>query len=220
MGQKIHPVGARLGIVRNWSSRWYASTKKYAKFVAEDFEIRKYILTKFKGMSVGEVIIERLVGGVRVIITTSRPGVIIGKKGEDIDLVKRHLSAKLGVNIEIAIEEIKKPELNARLVAESMCLQLEKRIQFRRVMKRAVANAMRSNCLGIKVSVAGRLNGADIARTEWYREGRVPLHTFRADIDYATYEANTTYGIIGVKVWIFKGEILDKNYYYQRQVNN
>ncbi|WP_127470092.1 30S ribosomal protein S3 [Thiomicrorhabdus aquaedulcis] len=210
MGQKVHPIGIRLGITKDWNSRWYADSKNYSDFLISDVEIRKEINQKLSHASVSKINIERVANGVRVTIHTARPGVVIGKKGEDIEKLKQVLIAKTGLPVNINIEEIKKPELDAKLVAESIAQQLEKRIQFRRAMKRAVGNAMRLGAEGIKVNVSGRLNGADIARAEWYREGRVPLHTFRADIDYATFEADTTYGKIGVKVWIFKGEKLGK----------
>jgi len=210
MGQKVHPIGIRLGITKDWNSRWYADSKNYSDNLISDFEIRSELNEKLKHASVSKINIERVANGVRVTIHTARPGVVIGKKGEDIEKLKKSLAAKTGLPVNINIEEIKKPELDAKLVAESIAQQLEKRIQFRRAMKRAVGNAMRIGAEGIKVTVSGRLNGADIARAEWYREGRVPLHTFRADIDYATFEADTTYGKIGVKVWIFKGEKLGK----------
>ncbi|KUJ74468.1 30S ribosomal protein S3 [Thiomicrospira sp. XS5] len=210
MGQKVHPVGIRLGITKDWNARWYADSKNYSDFLISDVEIRKELHEKLKHASVSQINIERVANGVRVTVHTARPGVVIGKKGEDIEKLKQSLIAKTGLPVNINIEEIKKPELDAKLVAENISQQLEKRIQFRRAMKRAVSNAMRLGAEGIKVHVSGRLNGAEIARAEWYREGRVPLHTLRADIDYATFEADTTYGKIGVKVWIFKGEKLEK----------
>ena len=210
MGQKVHPIGIRLGITKDWNSRWYADSKNYSDNLISDVEIRNELNEKLKNASVSKINIERVANGVRVTIHTARPGVVIGKKGEDIEKLKKALTDKTGLPVNINIEEIKKPELDAKLVAEGIAQQLEKRIQFRRAMKRAVGNAMRIGAEGIKVTVSGRLNGADIARAEWYREGRVPLHTFRADIDYATFEADTTYGKIGVKVWIFKGEKLGK----------
>lgn len=210
MGQKVHPIGIRLGITKDWNSRWYADSKNYSDNLISDVEIRNELNEKLKHASVSKINIERVANGVRVTIHTARPGVVIGKKGEDIEKLKQALTAKTGLPVNINIEEIKKPELDAKLVAEGIAQQLEKRIQFRRAMKRAVGNAMRIGAEGIKVTVSGRLNGADIARAEWYREGRVPLHTFRADIDYAAFEADTTYGKIGVKVWIFKGEKLGK----------
>ena len=210
MGQKVHPIGIRLGITKDWNARWYADSKNYADFLVSDVEIRNELNERLKHASISKLNIERVANGIRVTIHTARPGVVIGKKGEDIEKLKQILVKKTGLPVNINIEEIKKPELDAKLVAESISQQLEKRIQFRRAMKRAVGNAMRLGAEGIKVNISGRLNGADIARAEWYREGRVPLHTFRADIDYATFEADTTYGKIGVKVWIFKGEKLGK----------
>lgn len=210
MGQKVNPVGIRLGITKDWNARWYADSKNYSDFLVSDIEIRKELQDRLKHASVSKINIERVANGIRIAIHTARPGVVIGKKGEDIEKLKAMLVAKTGMPVNISIEEIKKPELDAKLVAESIAQQLEKRIQFRRAMKRAVGNAMRLGAEGIKVHVSGRLNGAEIARAEWYREGRVPLHTLRADIDYATFEADTTYGKIGVKVWIFKGEKLEK----------
>lgn len=210
MGQKVHPIGIRLGITKDWNARWYADSKNYADFLVSDVEIRNELNKRLKHASISKLNIERVANGIRVTIHTARPGVVIGKKGEDIEKLKQILVKKTGLPVNINIEEIKKPELDSKLVAESIAQQLEKRIQFRRAMKRAVANSMRLGAEGIKVNISGRLNGADIARAEWYREGRVPLHTFRADIDYATFEADTTYGKIGVKVWIFKGEKLGK----------
>ncbi|VAW49123.1 SSU ribosomal protein S3p (S3e) [hydrothermal vent metagenome] len=210
MGQKVHPIGIRLGISKDWNARWYADSKNFSDFLISDVEIRNELNSKLKHASISKINIERVANGIRVTIHTARPGVVIGKKGEDIEKLKKSLAAKTGMQVNINIEEIKTPELDAKLVGEGIAQQLEKRIQFRRAMKRAVGNAMRLGAEGIKVAVSGRLNGADIARGEWYREGRVPLHTFRADIDYATYEADTTYGKIGVKVWIFKGEKLGK----------
>jgi len=210
MGQKANPVGMRLGIVRDWSSKWYASSQDYANFLNTDIKIREYIRKKLAQASVSEIRIERPARNARIIIHTARPGIVIGKKGEDIDKLRKEVSAMMGIPVHISVEEIRKPEVDARLVAESVAQQLEKRIMFRRAMKRAVSNAMRLGAQGVRINVAGRLNGAEIARTEWYREGRVPLHTLRADIDYGFAEANTTYGIIGVKVWIFKGEIIGR----------
>ena len=210
MGQKVHPIGIRLGISKDWNSRWYADSKNYSDFLVSDIEIREELNKKLSHASVSKINIERVANGIRVTVHTARPGVVIGKKGEDIEVLKASLMKKTGLPVNINIEEVKKPELDAKLVAESIAQQLEKRIQFRRAMKRAVGNAMRLGAQGIKVAIAGRLNGADIARTEWYREGRVPLHTFRADIDYSTFEADTTYGKLGVKVWIFHGEKLEK----------
>ena len=208
MGQKVHPTGIRLGIVKDHNSVWYADSKSYAKNLINDIEVREYILKKLDAASVSRVKIERPAQTARITIFTARPGIVIGKKGEDVDGLRKDLSAKMGVPVHINIEEIRKPDVDARLVAQNVAQQLERRVMFRRAMKRGVQNAMRQGAQGIKVQVGGRLGGAEIARTEWYREGRVPLHTLRADIDYATYEAHTTYGVIGVKVWIFKGEVI------------
>ncbi|MEY3006870.1 MAG: hypothetical protein RI942_1212 [Pseudomonadota bacterium] len=208
MGQKVHPTGIRLGVVKDHNSVWYADSKNYSKNLISDLEVRDYILKKLDAASVSRVVIERPAQTARVIIHTARPGIVIGKKGEDVEKLRQELSARMGVPVHINIEEIRKPDLDARLVAQNVAQQLERRVMFRRAMKRVVQNAMRQGAEGIKVQVGGRLGGAEIARTEWYREGRVPLHTLRADIDYATYEAHTTYGVIGVKVWIFKGEVI------------
>ena len=208
MGQKVHPTGIRLGVVKDHNSVWYADSKTYAKNLINDLEVREYILKKLDAASVSRVKIERPAQTARITIFTARPGIVIGKKGEDVDGLRKDLSAKMGVPLHINIEEIRKPDVDARLVAQNVAQQLERRVMFRRAMKRVVQNAMRQGAQGIKVQVGGRLGGAEIARTEWYREGRVPLHTLRADIDYATYEAHTTYGVIGVKVWIFKGEVI------------
>lgn len=207
MGQKVHPNGMRLGIIRNWDSRWYES-EKYADYLLTDIAVRNYLEKKLADAAVGNIVIERPAKNARITIYTARPGVIIGQKGKGAELLRDDLAKMMGVPVHINIEEIRKPELNAKLVAESVARQLEQRIMFRRAMKRAVTNALRAGALGVKICVSGRLGGAEIARSEWYREGRVPLHTFRADIDYALGEAMTTYGVIGVKVWIFKGEIL------------
>ena len=207
MGQKVHPTGIRLGVVKDHNSVWYADSKTYAKNLINDLEVREYILKKLDAASVSRVKIERPAQTARITIFTARPGIVIGKKGEDVDGLRKELSAKMGVPVHINIEEIRKPDVDAPLVAQNVAQQLERRVMFRRAMKRVVQNAMRQGAEGIKVQVGGRLGGAEIARTEWYREGRVPLHTLRADIDYATYEAHTTYGVIGVKVWIFKGEV-------------
>lgn len=207
MGQKVHPTGIRLGIIKDWTSTWYADSKDYADFLRADFKVRDYMHKKLANASVSRIQIERAAGNARVIIHTARPGIVIGKKGEDIERLRLEVSKMMGVPAHVSVEEIRKPELDAYLVAESVAQQIERRIMFRRAMKRAVTNTMRLGAQGIKITVGGRLNGAEIARTEWYREGRVPLHTLRADIDYATAEANTTYGIIGIKVWIFKGEV-------------
>ncbi len=210
MGQKVHPVGIRLGIVKDWSSTWYADSKDYPEYLNTDLAVRSFIRKKLAHASIGHIQIRRPAKNARIVIHTARPGIVIGKKGEDIEALRREVSSMMKVPVHIGVEEIRKPELDARLVAESVANQLERRIMFRRAMRRAVTNAMRLGAEGIKVMVAGRLNGAEIARTEWYREGRVPLHTLRADIDYGVAEANTTYGVIGVKVWIFKGEILEQ----------
>ncbi|MFZ4537234.1 30S ribosomal protein S3 [Propionivibrio sp.] len=211
MGQKIHPTGFRLAVTRDWSSRWYANSKNFAGMLIEDVQVRDYLKKKLKHASVGRVLIERPAKNARVTVFSARPGVVIGKKGEEIDHLRAALQKIMGVPVHVSIEEIRKPELDAQLIADSITQQLEKRIMFRRAMKRAMQNAMRLGAQGIKIMSSGRLNGAEIARREWYREGRVPLHTLRADIDYATSEALTTYGIIGVKVWVFKGEILNRN---------
>ena len=209
MGQKVHPTGIRLKVIRDWDSKWYADSNNFADILEADFRTRKYLEKELKQAAVSRICIERPTSSsARLVIHTARPGVIIGKKGEDAEKLKNKVSKIMGVPAHISIEEVRKPELDSKLVAESIAQQLEKRIMFRRAMKRAVTNAMRAGAKGIKVCVAGRLGGAEIACTEWYREGRVPLHTFRADIDYGVAEALTTYGIIGVKVWIFKGEII------------
>ncbi len=211
MGQKIHPTGFRLAVTRDWASRWYANSKNFAGMLNEDVQVRAYLKTKLKHASVGRVLIERPTKNARVTVFSARPGVVIGKKGEEIDHLRAALQKIMGVPVHVSIEEIRKPELDAQLIADSITQQLEKRIMFRRAMKRAMQNAMRLGAQGIKIMSSGRLNGAEIARREWYREGRVPLHTMRADIDYATSEALTTYGLIGVKVWVFKGEVLNRN---------
>lgn len=208
MGQKVHPTGFRLGIVKRHTSIWYADKREYAKRLIADLQVRKLIQDKLSHASVSRIEIERPSASARITIHTARPGIVIGKKGEDVDRLRAEAAAALGVPVHINIEEIRKPDLDAALVAQNVAQQLQRRVMFRRAMKRAVQNAMRQGALGVKVQVGGRLGGAEIARTEWYREGRVPLHTLRADIDYATAEAATTYGIIGVKVWIFKGEVL------------
>jgi small subunit ribosomal protein S3 len=211
MGQKVHPIGIRLGIVKDWTSTWYADSKNYANFLNQDLKMRDFIKRKLKHASVSRIQIQRPANNAAITIHTARPGIVIGKKGEDIEKLRAEVAREMGVPVHINIEEVRKPEIDAQLVAESVAQQLERRIMFRRAMKRAVGNAMRLGAQGIKIMVAGRLNGAEIARTEWYREGRVPLHTLRADIDYGFTEANTTYGVIGVKVWVFKGEILDRD---------
>ena len=208
MGQKVHPTGICLCISKPWTSTWYANTKEYADNLFSDHQVRQYLTKKLKNASLSKIIIERPAKSIRVTIHTARPGVVIGKKGEDVEVLRKYVSNLAGVPAQINIAEVRKPELDAQLVADSIANQLERRVMFRRAMKRAVQNAMRLGAKGIKVQVGGRLGGAEIARTEWYREGRVPLHTFRADIDYATSEGLTTYGIIGIKVWIFKGEVL------------
>lgn len=213
MGQKVHPTGIRLGIVTDWTSKWYANSKTFPEYVRLDYELRKFVKAKLKDASVSRINIERPAKKANITIHTARPGIVIGKKGEDIESLRAEAAAKLGMNVNdvrINISEIRKPELDAQLVAEGIAQQLERRVMFRRAMKRSVTNTMRVGAQGIKVKVGGRLNGAEIARSEWYREGRVPLHTLRADIDYGFAEANTTYGVIGVKVWIFKGEVYDK----------
>lgn len=209
MGQKVHPTGIRLGITKQHSSIWYAESKDYAKRLISDLKVREYIEDKLKSASVSKVVIERPAQTARITIHTARPGIVIGKKGEDVEKLRNQLSKQMNVPVHINIEEVRKPDLDAKLVAQNVAGQLERRVMFRRAMKRVVQNAMRAGAEGIKVQVGGRLGGAEIARSEWYREGRVPLHTLRADIDYAAYEALTTYGIIGIKVWIFKGEVLE-----------
>jgi small subunit ribosomal protein S3 len=208
MGQKIHPTGFRLSVSRNWASRWYANDRDFAGMLAEDIKVREYLKTKLKNASVSRVLIERPAKNARITIFSARPGVVIGKKGEDIENLKRELAKQLGVPVAVNIEEVRKPEIDAKLIADSITQQLEKRIMFRRAMKRAMQNAMRLGAQGIKIMSAGRLNGIEIARTEWYREGRVPLHTLKADIDYGFSEAKTTYGVIGVKVWVYRGDRL------------
>jgi len=213
MGQKVHPIGIRLGIVKDWSSKWYADTKAFPEYVRQDYALRSFIKKKLKDASVSRIVIERPAKKVNITIFTARPGIVIGKKGEDIEKLRWAVSKMIGMQIQdvrINISEVRKPELDAQLVAEGIAQQLERRVMFRRAMKRAVTNTMRVGAEGIKVKVGGRLNGAEIARSEWYREGRVPLHTLRADIDYGFAEARTTYGVLGVKVWIFKGEVFDK----------
>ena len=211
MGQKIHPTGFRLSVSRNWASRWYASNRDFAGMLAEDIEVRDYLKGKLKNAAVSRVLIERPAKNARITIFSARPGVVIGKKGEDIENLKKELTTRLGVPVAVNIEEVRKPEIDAQLIADSITQQLEKRIMFRRAMKRAMQNAMRLGAQGIKIMSSGRLNGIEIARTEWYREGRVPLHTLRADIDYGFSEAKTTYGVIGVKVWVYKGDTLGRN---------
>ena len=212
MGQKVHPIGIRLGITKDWASKWYADSKTFPQYIETDHKIRNFIKAKLKDASVSRISIERPARKAHITIHTARPGIVIGKKGEDIEKLRREVSRMLGMplgDVRINIAEIRKPELDAQLVAEGIAQQLERRVMFRRAMKRAVTNTMRVGAEGVKVKVGGRLNGAEIARSEWYREGRVPLHTLRADIDYGFAEAATTYGIIGVKVWIFRGEVFD-----------
>ena len=211
MGQKIHPVGFRLSVLRNWSSKWYANSKNFPGMLQEDVKVRDFLKQKLAHAAVGRIIIERPAKNAKITIYSARPGVVIGKKGEDIESLKSQLQKLLHVPVHINIEEIRKPELDAQLISDSIAQQLQKRIMFRRAMKRAMQNAMRLGAQGIKVMSSGRLNGVEIARREWYREGRVPLHTLRADIDYGFSEARTTYGVIGIKVWVFKGEVMAHN---------
>ena len=214
MGQKVHPTGIRLGITTDWTSKWFADTQSFPGYVKTDHDVRSFIKQKLKDASVSKIQIERPAKKVNITIHTARPGIVIGKKGEDIEKLRSEVAQMVGMplgDVRINISEIRKPEMDAQLVAEGIAQQLERRVMFRRAMKRAVTNTMRVGAEGVKVKVGGRLNGAEIARSEWYREGRVPLHTLRAEIDYGLAEARTTYGVIGVKVWIFKGEILDKN---------
>ncbi len=214
MGQKVHPTGIRLGIVKDWASKWYADSREFAEYVHTDHELRQYIKNKLKEASVSRIAIERPAKKANITIHTARPGIVIGKKGEDIEKLRMEVAKMVGMDISdvrINISEVRKPELDAQLVAEGIAQQLERRVMFRRAMKRAVTNTMRVGAEGIKVKVSGRLNGAEIARSEWYHEGRVPLHTLRADIDYGLAEAHTTYGVIGVKVWIFKGEVFERH---------
>jgi small subunit ribosomal protein S3 len=217
MGHKVHPTGFRLGITTEWSSRWYAGGTAYGEYLNTDIKVREFIRRKLANASVSRVQIDRLARTARITVHTARPGIVIGKKGEDIENLRTEVSKMMGIPVHLSVEEVRKPELDSTLVAESVAQQLERRIMFRRAMKRAVQNAMRLGAGGIKINVSGRLNGAEIARSEWYREGRVPLHTLRADIDYGTAEAKTTYGIIGVKVWIFKGEVFDRDQQKQAQ---
>lgn len=208
MGQKVNPVGIRLGIVKDWASRWYASSKDFSDTLCSDLKVRDYLRSKLSQAGISRIQIDRPARNARVTIHSARPGVIIGKSGKEVENLRDEVSKILKVPVHVSIEEVRKPELDAKLVADSVAQQLERRIMFRRAMKRAVTTALRSGALGIKIQVSGRLGGTEIARTEWYREGRVPLQTFRADIDYALSEAQTTYGVIGVKVWIFKGEVI------------
>jgi small subunit ribosomal protein S3 len=212
MGQKVHPVGIRLGISTDWNAKWYASTKDFANLLNADIKVREYLRKKLANANVSRIQIERPTGSANVTIHTARPGVVIGKKGADIEMLRKDVARIIGLHVnsvKVNIEEIRKPELDAKLVAESIAQQLERRVMFRRAMKRAIQNTMRMGAQGIKIKIGGRLNGAEIARSEMYAEGRVPLHTLRADIDYGTHEALTTYGILGIKVWIYKGEVFD-----------
>jgi small subunit ribosomal protein S3 len=213
MGQKVNPLGIRLGITRDWMSKWYAGKRQFPQHIHTDFRVREFLQQRLHDASVSRIQIERAAKKVNITIQTARPGIVIGKKGEDIEKLRQETAKLLGMtvnDVRLNIAEIRKPELDSKLVADSIAQQIEKRVMFRRAMKRAVMSTMRSGALGVKVRVSGRLNGSEIARTEWYREGRIPLHTFRADIDYGLSEAQTTYGVIGVKVWIFKGEVFDK----------
>ena len=208
MGQKIHPTGFRLPVTRAWSSRWFATKRNFSQMLTEDLQVREYLKTKLKSAAVSRILIERPAKNARITIYSVRPGVVIGKKGEDIENLKAELTKRLGVPVAVNIEEVRKPEIDAQLIADSITQQLEKRIMFRRAMKRAMQNAMRLGAQGIKLMSSGRLNGIEIARCEWYREGRVPLHTLKADIDYGFSEAKTTYGVIGVKCWVYRGDRL------------
>jgi small subunit ribosomal protein S3 len=210
MGQKVHPTGIRLGIVKDWNSTWFADSGSYAELLKNDLEVRDFLKKRLSNASVSRIQIDRPAKNAHITIHTARPGVVIGKKGEDIDRLRGEVSRRMGIPVHISIEEIRKPELDAQLVAEGIAQQLERRIMFRRAMKRAVQSTMRAGAGGVRVNIAGRLNGAEIARSEWYCEGRVPLHTLRADIDYGFAEARTTYGVLGVKTWIFRGEVFDE----------
>lgn len=210
MGQKIHPIGFRLAVNKNWTSRWYANSKNFPAMLQGDIKVREFLKKKLAHAAVSKIVIERPAKNAKITIYSARPGIVIGKKGEDIETLRSALQRMMGVPVHLNIEEVRKPEIDATLIAENIAQQLEKRVMFRRAMKRAMQNAMRLGAQGIKIMSAGRLNGIEIARTEWYREGRVPLHTLRADIDYGVAEATTTYGIIGIKVWVFKGEVLGK----------
>lgn len=210
MGQKVHPTGIRLGIVKDWNSKWYADSGQFSELLNNDLAVRKHLAKKLAHALVSNIQIDRPARNARITIHTARPGIVIGKKGEDINNLRQEISGMMGVPVHINIQEVRKPELDATLVAASVAQQLERRIMFRRAMKRAVTNAMRVGAQGVRIKVSGRLNGAEIARSEWYREGRVPLHTLRANIDYGFAEAKTTYGVLGVKVWIFKGEIFEQ----------
>jgi small subunit ribosomal protein S3 len=211
MGQKIHPIGFRLSVQKNWTSRWYANSKNFPAMLQGDIKVREFLNKKLANAAVSKIVIERPAKNAKITIYSARPGVVIGKKGEDIESLRSSLQGLMGVPVHLNIEEVRKPEIDAALIAQSIAQQLEKRVMFRRAMKRAMQNAMRLGAQGIKIMSSGRLNGIEIARTEWYREGRVPLHTLRADIDYGVAEASTTYGIIGIKVWVFKGEVFAGN---------
>ena len=210
MGQKIHPIGFRLAVYRNWTSRWYSNSKGFSEMLLEDIKVRAYLRKRLAHAAVAKVVIERPAKNAKITIHSARPGVVIGKKGEDIEKLRAELQKLMGVPVHVNIEEVRKPEVDAQLIADSIAQQLEKRIMFRRAMKRAIQNAMRLGAQGIKIMSAGRLNGIEIARTEWYREGRVPLHTLRADIDYGVSEAKTTFGVIGIKVWVYRGEVIGR----------
>jgi small subunit ribosomal protein S3 len=211
MGQKIHPTGFRLGVQRTWTAKWFGTNKDFATTLNEDIKVREYLKRKLAGASISKVLIERPSKNARITIFSGRPGVVIGKKGEDIEKLRADLGRMMSVPVHVNIEEVRKPEIDAQIIADSIAQQLEKRVMFRRAMKRAMQNAMRLGAQGIKIMSSGRLNGIEIARTEWYREGRVPLHTLRADIDYGFAEARTTYGIIGIKVWVYKGDYLTRS---------
>ena len=219
MGQKVNPIGFRLAVNKAWSSKWYATPKDFPSMLKEDLDVRNYIKSKLKNAAVSKVVIERPAKNAKISIHSARPGIIIGKKGGDIEILKNEVNKILKVPVHLNIDEVRKPEIDAQLVSDSISQQLEKRVMFRRAMKRTVQSALRQSAKGVRIEVSGRLNGAEIARTEWYREGRVPLHTLRADIDYATAEALTTYGIIGVKVWVFKGEITEDPFKTEVGVN-
>ena len=208
MGQKINPTGFRLAINKNWSSKWYSDSKNFPILLNNDIKVRAFLNKKLASAAVSKILIERPAKNAKITIFTARPGIVIGKKGEDIETLRSSIQGLMGIPVQLNIEEVRKPEIDATLIAQSIAQQLEKRVMFRRAMKRTVQSALRQSAKGVRIEVSGRLNGAEIARTEWYREGRVPLHTLRADIDYGTAEALTTYGIIGVKVWVFKGEIM------------
>ena len=211
MGQKVNPIGFRLAVKKNWSSKWFSNSKNFAGLLLNDIKVREFLNKKLVNAAVSKIVIERPAKNAKITIYSARPGIVIGKKGEDIETLRSSLQNLMGIPVQLNIEEVRKPEIDATLIAQSIAQQLEKRVMFRRAMKRAMQNAMRLGAQGIKIKSAGRLNGIEIARTEWYREGRVPLHTLRADIDYGTARAQTTYGIIGIKVWVFKGEIFEDN---------